>query len=272
MSRVLAGTVPATVSVEDHNRGENIMTQFGHCPACGDNIPQDRYVGESVICRCGWSNSTKAKKEVAKQTDRTILAIAVFAAFIVASFIQVVNWDKYFFSIIPLKSKQMLSLASTTDFVRIAEICMERKKFDCAEQAYFGAYEANPKDLTHLEKLGDLQVRQELMLSATKTYDTYFASGGANIDAKYNYAKALAATNNTEKAEQYFREVLMAKPDTLQITVTRHYIEMLVKNNDLQKAKRVIEHFRKQGFNTSLFMKKEYEEIQQKLSRKVANF
>lgn len=248
------------------------MTQFGHCPACGTQIPQDRYVGESVVCTCGWTNSTRAKKELAKQTDRTVMTISLFATLLVASFIQVVNWDKYSLSIIPLKAKQALGMASVGDYSEIAQICMERKKYDCAEKAYFGAFERNPQDLTHLEKLGDLQVKQDLMLSAAQTYETYFKSGGGDLMAKFNYAKALAATKDYKKADQYFRDVLKAKPETMQITVTRHYIEMLVSTNELQKAKNVIDHFRKQGSNTSLFMKKEYDEINQKLSRKVASF
>ncbi|MCB0407394.1 MAG: hypothetical protein KDD34_04260 [Bdellovibrionales bacterium] len=248
------------------------MTHFGHCPACNQQIPQERYFNDSVICECGWNRSLKAKAVSAKQTDRTCIAIFIFAALLIGSFIQAVNWDKYFFTIIPLKTQQVLGMASAQQLTKIADICMERKKYTCAEQAYADAYKKEPTNLTHLEKLGELQVKQELMLSATKTYDLYFGANGNSFEAKYNYAKALAATNNTEKAEKYFKEVLNAKPDTLQITVTRHYINMLVKNDELTKAKRVIEHFRKQGSNTGLFMDKEYKEIKDKLSHKVASF
>lgn len=248
------------------------MTHFGHCPACGTNIPRERYFNDSVICECGWTNSGKAKKESAKQTDRTCIYIAVFAALLIGSFIQGVNWDKYFFTIIPLKAQQMAGVATADQLNQIAEICMDRKKYSCAETAHFQAWKKEPQNLVHLEKLGDLQVKQELMLSAVKTYDTYFAAKGDNLEAKYNYAKALAATNDSEKAEQYFKMVLKAKPDVLQITVTRHYINMLVKNEQLNKAKNVIEHFRKKGTNTSLFMDKEYKQIKTKLGQKVARF
>lgn len=227
---------------------------------------------DSVICACGWTSSGKAKKESAKQTDRTCIYIAVFAALLVGSFIQTVNWDKYFFTIIPLKAQQLTGMATAEDLNQIAEICMDRKKYSCAETAHFQAWKKEPANLTHLEKLGDLQVKQNLMLSAVKTYDTYFGANGEDLDAKYNYAKALAATNDTAKAEKYFKMVLKAKPDVLQITVTRHYINMLVKNDQLRKAKKVIEHFRRKGTNTGLFMDKEYKEIKTKLSHKVAGF
>lgn len=248
------------------------MTQFGHCPACGSNIPQERIFNDSVICECGWTNSGKAKKENAKQTDRTCIYIAIFAALLIGSFIQAVNWDKHFFTIIPLKAQQLAGMANADQLNEIAEICMERKKYSCAETAHFQAWKKDPKNLVHLEKLGELQVKQDLMLSAIKTYDTYFGNNGDDLDAKYNYAKALAATNDTQKAEKYFKMVLKAKPDILQITVTRHYINMLVKNDQLAKAKSVIEHFRKKGSNTGLFMDKEYKEIKSKLGHKVAGF
>lgn len=248
------------------------MTQFGHCPACGSKIPQERYFNDSVICECGWSLSSKAKRADAKLNDRTCIYIAVFAALLIGSFIQAVNWDKYFFTIMPLKAKQMAHMASATELDQIADICMDRKKYACAEVAHYEAWKLEPNNLIHLEKLGDLQVKQELMESAVKTYDSYFGANGNNLDAKYNYALALAATNQTVKAEQYFKDVLKAKPDVLQITVTRHYINMLVKNNELDKAVKVIEHFRKQGTNTGLFMDKEYKTIKTKLGQKVAGF
>ena len=248
------------------------MTQFGQCPACGTKIPRERFFNDSVICECGWTSSGKAAKESAKQIDRTCIYIAVFAALLIGSFIQAVNWDKYFLTIIPLKVQQLTGTATADQLNQIAEICMERKKYSCSETAHFQAWKKEPKNLIHLEKLGDLQVKQNVMLSAVKTYDTYFENRGDNLDAKYNYAKALAATNDTKKAEKYFKMVLKAKPDVLQITVTRHYINMLVKNEQLRKAKQVIEHFRRKGTNTGLFMDKEYKEIKSKMSQKVASF
>lgn len=248
------------------------MTHFGHCPACGTEIPPERQFNESIICECGWNASLKNKKESSKQIDRICISIALFAALLIGSFIHTVNWDKHFFTIIPLKAKQTLSVATADELRQISEICTDRKKWACSEEALKAAHQVDPADLTHLELLGSLQVKQNNMLSASKTYSIYFSNNGTNLDAKYNYAKALAAINDVKKAEKYFKDVLRAKPAILQITVTRHYISMLVKNDQLSKAKKVIEHFRRQGSNTGLFMNKEYKSIKQKLSRKVAGF
>jgi len=52
--------------------------------------------------------------------------------------------DHYFFSIIPLKMKQMVSLANSNDLREIADICKERLKHSCVEHAL--------TDLSNVEK------------------------------------------------------------------------------------------------------------------------
>lgn len=53
-----------------------------------------------------------------------------------ASFIQLMNWDNYSLEIIPLKIKSTLGGLSQPDLERSAEICMELKKWDCVESNY----------------------------------------------------------------------------------------------------------------------------------------
>lgn len=242
------------------------MTHFGHCPACGEEIPQERIFNGSAICQCGWTKSITAFKANEKAIDRVCIGMILMAALLVGSFIHSVNWDRHFFGIVPLKISQWTDSATIADLQEIAEICIERKKHDCVEIAYEQQYSKNPKDITPLAKLGNLQALREKWPEAVTTYASYFAQDGEDLEAAYNYAKALGHVGQVDKAEMFYNRVLKAKPDVLQITVTRHYINMLVEHNRLKKAKSVIEYFRKQGTNTGYFMDKEYKEIKQRLS------
>ncbi|MEO0335909.1 MAG: hypothetical protein AAF202_05935 [Pseudomonadota bacterium] len=250
------------------------MTHFGHCPACGTEIPAERQFDGIIICECGWTSSVKNQAANTKMNDRVCIAIAVFAALLVAAFVQVVNWDTHAFDIIPLKAKQISSTASGDDLNAIVEICMERKKINCAEEALMDLYNLDKTNGEALARLGDLQTQASRHEDAVKTYDLFFGVDGTKptLDDKFNYAKSLAATNQTEKAEKYFKQILKSKPGVLQITVTRHYIKMLVANEKYKKAKDTLDYFRRQGSNTKLFMEQEYLEIKKKLARNIASF
>ena len=250
------------------------MTHFGHCPACGTEIPAERQFDGMIVCECGWTSSVKNQAANTKMNDRVCIAIAVFAALLVASFIQVVNWDSYALSIIPLKGKQITQSASAADLNQIVEICLDRKKINCAEEALMDIYQLDNTQADSQARLGDLQMQASRYAEAVKTYDLYFGLTDVtpNLDSRFNYAKALAATNQTEKAEKYFKSILKSKPGVLQVTVTRHYIKMLVANEKYKKAKATLDYFRRQGTNTKLFMEKEYKEIKKKLSRNIASF
>jgi len=249
------------------------MTHFGHCPACGTEISHERQFDGITICECGWTSSVQHDNAQTKMNDRVCISIAFFAALLVGSFIQVVNWDSYSITIIPLKVKQISAIATVEELNQIAEICLDRKKLNCTEEAYQQIFELDSEQHETLAKLGELQIKRGHMADAVKTYDRYFGMSSVrpSLDSQFQYAKALAATSQTKKAEKYFKRVLKAKPDVLQITVTRHYIQMLVENEEFSKAKATLEHFRKQGTNTKMFMEKEYREIKQKLKRNVAS-
>jgi tetratricopeptide (TPR) repeat protein len=248
------------------------MTHLGHCPTCGTEIPAERQFDGMIICECGWTSSVKNQAANTKMNDRVCIAIAVFAALLVASFVQVVNWDNHAFSIIPLKSKQIAGVASADELNQIVEICLERKKVNCAEEALMDIYKHDKSQTEALVRLGELQTQAARPVEAVKTYDLYFGLSDIepSEDAQFNYAKALAATNQTEKAEKYFKKMLKSKRGVLQVTVTRHYIKMLVANEKYKKAKATLEYFRRQGTNTKLFMEREYQEIKKKLNRSVA--
>src|SRR5512135_756842 len=102
------------------------MLQFGTCPRCGAEIDHERFMASGVVCRCGWSHSTQSAAAQKRSANRIMVRMILAAVFIIGTFIQVVNWNSHFISIIPLKVKQLIGVASVPDLERIATICYER--------------------------------------------------------------------------------------------------------------------------------------------------
>jgi tetratricopeptide (TPR) repeat protein len=235
--------------------------QFGHaeCPRCGSNLTTERLIGSSLVCECGWSKSTQAESKARISLDRTCSAIVMIGGVLIAAFLQAVNWDKHALVIIPLKTKQMAGIATAKDLNQIAEICFERKKFDCVERAYFQIAKKEPRNLTNLARLGDLQLR--LGQKSIDTLTMYFSLKGDDLNAVYNYAMALSREKRYDQATRYFEIALAAKPDILQVTVIRHYVNMLMEAGRNDQAKQVILEYRKKSATADLFMAKELEQI-----------
>lgn len=237
--------------------------QFGVCPQCKMEISEERLRDNPVICQhCGFSDQ-KAMKNVEKRVYKTFLKTSiVLTGFLVASFIQAVNWDKHSLTIIPLKVKEITGMASLQDLKTISEICTERKKWDCVEAALAQTYQMSPQsELEVLAELGKLQFKRGDYVGAFKSLSTYFNQGGVSLDASYDYARVLAQQGQVDQASQVYDEILKAKPDTLQVTVAQNYVRLLMDNSRYKKAKDLLEEIRKSGSNASLFMDKEFQEL-----------
>ncbi len=241
------------------------MLQFGHCPRCGNEITSERIVGGTLVCECGWTRSLRGDSVDRSNVDRTCASIIVIGGLLIASFLHAVNWDTHFFAIIPLKAKQVMSIAQPTDLERIATICTERKKHECVENALVDIARIQPKNLENLSRLGQLQYRRERLNNAAATFAQYFASKGTGLDATYTYAQTLTRLKRFEDADRYFKAALAMKDDVLQVTVVRNYVQMLVTANRLQNAKTTILRYRKDSASANLFMSKELEDIRMKL-------
>jgi tetratricopeptide (TPR) repeat protein len=237
--------------------------QFGMCPQCKQDIAEERLRESVVICQhCGFSDQ-KTNKSLEKKIFKSYLkASLLVTVLLVASFIQAVNWDQYFFSIIPLKIKEMTSTASTMDLKEITRICNERKKWDCVEASLLKTYQSSPNtEIEALAELGKIQFQRGETDAALQTFSTYFAQGGLSLDASYDYARSLSLRGQVDQASQVYEKILEAKPDTLQVTVAQNYVRLLMNNNRFSQAKDLLEEIRKSGSNANMFMDKEFQEI-----------
>ncbi|MGE0763765.1 MAG: tetratricopeptide repeat protein [Bdellovibrionales bacterium] len=238
---------------------------FGNCPRCGEEINSERVLGSTVVCECGWTKSARHDVNDRKNMDKTCASIVLIGGILIAAFLQAVNWDQHFFSIIPLKTKQVLGSASIQDLEKIAAICIDRKKHECTERAYVQIARKQPTNLANLNRLGQLQYKRERYSHAVDTMTLYFSQKGAELDAAYTYAQALTKLKKYDQAERYYKFALNQRQSVLQVTVIRNYVQMLVEANRLQKARETILIYRKQSSNANLFMDKELAAIKARL-------
>lgn len=237
------------------------MMEFGACPQCKLDIAPERKIKQPVVCNhCGFT--TSRNEEVRREIDkRSIIGMAGASILLLAAYIQVMNWDSAWLSIIPLSLKQTVGFVSANDIERHAEICFNLKKYDCVEEQYTRAAGLDP---AKWERTAHFEMQRAKYGQAAQSYYKYFQSGGQNLESQYNYAKALAELGQVDDATKYFDQVLAAKPDVLQVTVIHNYVKLLMNHRRFDQARALIVKVRKDGGESAgSFMDEEFKKIGQ---------
>ncbi len=239
---------------------------FGSCPVCKSDISQDRLQQQVTICNsCGWSDNQTAKDTEHKSTKQFIFVATLVSILMIGGFIQTVNWSFYSFEIIPLKVKHFAGIASTKDLHRIAEICTKRHKPQCVEQVHGDLLRNDSANLEVLEKYGAILVNNKKIKLAAQAYSNYFQHGGTGLKAAYEYAKVLGNLERTDESKEYFNYVIQSRPETMQVTVTQKYVDMLYKAGHYREAHKIILNFKKRGARH--FMEAKFKELTQILKQ-----
>lgn len=234
------------------------------CPRCKLDISRERCALRPVICdHCGFT-STKEQVKVQNQVESKFIKAAVGISLLIAvSFVQVATWDSHFLKVIPLQVKQLIGSMSVQDHEDMASICFERKKYDCVEKMYGKTAAVS---LENRARYADFLVKRDKIRLAAEQYQNYFSQGGVDLQVTYNYAKTLSQLGEFEEASNLFKQVIDAKPDTVQITVLQHYVRSLIHANQLDKAKSIIEDVRDKSAQANAFMEEEMLQIKEKTS------
>lgn len=232
-----------------------------HCPRCQQDFPEDRRNSVVVVCSsCGWTPAD-SNKSVDQSLHKKFGIIATgIAIFFTAGFIQTVEWDNHAFEVIPLKVKQTLGAASSEDLSRIGEICIERSKLACTEQAFKEMAQRNPEDYA---RLGKFQFQRGLFKDSAWAYSKYFEKNGQDIEARYYFARSLGEIGQVDDAVAQYDYVLSTKPETLQVTVIQHYVKMLMNNQRFDQAKALIDTVREKSATNAYFMNDEFKRIEE---------
>lgn len=232
-----------------------------HCPRCQQDFPEARRNSVVVVCSsCGWTPADSNKNVDQGLHKRFGIVAVTLAVIFTLSFIQTVEWDNHGTEIIGLKIKQTIGSASAADLARIGEICIERSKLSCTEQAYKEMAQQNPEEYA---RLGKFQYQRKLYKDSTWAYTKYFEKGGQDMDARYYFARSLAESGQVDQAVAQFDQVLTSKPDVLQVTVIQHYVRMLMDNQRHVQAKALIDTVREKSATNAYFMNDEFKKIEQ---------
>ncbi len=235
------------------------MLQFGACPRCKLDISPERKKQSPVICdHCGFSHYENEQLVKAATEKQIIILFSSFVVIALGSFMQLVNWDNHSLDIIPLKIKDTIGMTSPADADRTAEICMDLKKWDCVESNYSKVGNA---DATKLPRLGHFQMKRAKYNEAAQTYYKFFQNSGTDLEASYNYAKALSQLGKVDEATKYFDSVLAARPNVLQVTVVQNYVKLLMDNQRYDQARKLIQDIRGKGPDSAMFMESEFQKI-----------
>jgi tetratricopeptide (TPR) repeat protein len=239
---------------------ESAMTlEFGACPRCQFDIAAERRQESVVICdHCGFVISN-AEEQFREKGEKKFITLALGLGFLlIAGFLQLTSWDTYSIEVIPLQIKGLIGASTNQDLERMAEICLDRKKLDCVENAYTKLGE---RDQTQLLRLGKFEMSRGHYNEAVNTYRNFFSKGGVDLEASYNFARALGQVGMVDEAAKYYDYVLGAKPDVVQVTVVQNYVKLLMEANRLDQAQKLIETVRKQSETSAYFMEDEFQKI-----------
>lgn len=238
------------------------------CPRCRLIIPSERMMSSPVVCNhCGCVLSNREHTMDKRLSSRFKKSALLLSISLLALCIQVVTWDQFFLEVIPLKTRQMIGIASTPDLLRLAQICETRKNHQCHESTLMEVLRHEPNRTDTLVELGKLQYQLEAYDRAVHSLQTYFAQGGRDLRAALHYAQSLAKVGRLQEAAQYFEYVLDSKEESLQITVTQQYIKLLRESGQFARAIQVIESTRQKGTNAAQFLDAELQSLKQKMKK-----
>ena len=203
-----------------------------NCPVCSGRLNK---AGHTVFCGCGWHKSLNQKQQ-ARVQHKISKGVFVAGVALMGLIVWFNNWGSSSISIVSLKAGQLTGQMNEESFSKMKNICMRLKKYDCVEEAHKSFYHAKG-DLKTLEQLGDFQYRRKRFDEAANTYGEYFQKKGTDVKSAYNYARILENKGQTDFALSYYQYALKARPGTVQVTVMRSYIDLLVKSGQSDKAK-----------------------------------
>ncbi len=207
------------------------MNHF-NCPVCGSQLKK---AGQTSFCSCGWSRSFNQKEH--KRAQTAIAKNIVIAGLgLMAGIVYIGSWGSSSVSIAPLKARQWTGQLNPASFQKLKTICMRLKKYDCVEKAQESFFQSSG-DMKALEEMGEFQYRRKKFDQAQKTYHRYFTQKGTSVKSAYNYARILEKSGQDKHALSYYQYALKAEPDTLQITVMRSYIDLMVKMGQTHQAR-----------------------------------
>lgn len=218
------------------------------CDQCHQLLDKDRRADWVTVCNnCGHVNSQSSLKQKKEMSKGYALLMLSVTAIITLVFIQMAHWRQHSLTMIPLQIKSVLSVMTSVDYEKQAEICFDLHHYECAADALKVVAFNDPNNLDKLEKYAKSLVMSENYEQASQVYKQYFNKGGESLDAAYDYAKVLVRQGLVGVASKYFNMVIDAKPDVFQVTVAKNYVKALIESENISSLKSLLRRYKAQG-------------------------
>lgn len=238
------------------------------CPICLKDIDTEKVVGNKAYCGCGYAIDLSHKSSSSDSSARRgVFSIVLLTCFIVAAIVHAFNWDTYFFTVIPLKLKQITKTANASNLLELADICAVRKKLSCEADALEGVLKLDATQSAKHLRVAAVYAELNSPELVISTLSDYFRKGGKDLEAHYSLAKALAQVGRFKESQKQYRYLIKAHAKSPKYQVARSYVELLISQSDYTTAKQVIEQYRRAGQNSGLFLEKEWKIVNTQLSR-----
>lgn len=219
------------------------------CPRCGNVLTESGHTSLPTFCaECGF---IPAKADVDAKLEKYNLRFVIsFSALLVFAFVQVATWGDHALEIRWIQFADQTGLASVDQLERMAKICVELKKRDCAEYAYLRQSQLDQRNAV---RLAEFQISRGKYREALASLKTYVAANKQDMRAYMVYAEALTELGRYDEAVQYY-EYLISKAQTLPTDATKNYVKCLARAKRYEQAQNVIYKVRKSYPGTARFM------------------
>jgi tetratricopeptide (TPR) repeat protein len=242
------------------------MTFTSSCPRCQSQISEERARSIPAICdHCGYVLSSNEHAATENFQKSYKIHMVVFSALVVLGYLSFATWGGYTLEMRWLQLGEFLGSNSQASKERIATICVETGRYECAEEAFLSMARSDVKQLV---RLGKFQMSQTKYTQAAETFGHYLAKNeDSNFDVSYLYARSLGESGRIDEASEIYEKIIRAKTDVLQVTVIQKYVDMLKRSQRWSQAKNILDEIRKRDESVADFMQRDYTEISEHLGK-----
>jgi tetratricopeptide (TPR) repeat protein len=229
------------------------------CSRCHQNIADERVRARPTVCdHCGHVQSQSEAQSQRKQDYNFTIAGILTAIFISGAFLHIGSWGQHSVAVLPLQIGELLGSNSISKKETLAALALDVKQFETVESLY---KQTAREDQSKILRLAKFQISLGKTQASIDTLRVLLIKDVSSFEGRYLLARSLGELGRVDEAISHYDYVLKAKPDVRQTTVLTNYVKMLMANNRLDEARKVIDDARRRDQTASMLMDTEYKVI-----------
>ena len=218
-----------------------------NCPTCSQALQTNLSSSHPAVCtHCGSQSEIPSNNLFAKKGQFGVIRNMVLASLGLFLFTyHVSNWGSQSLNIVLLKTAQIFHIGSADQYSQLHKICLNMKRYDCAEGALKSHYKVSGEE-EQLKDLALLQMRREKNEEAVQTYKKYFEVSSSTLDKQsaFNYAKLLYGMGEYDSALNYYDKIIEQDLEVFSVSAVEGKIKLLVQLNRHQEAKQIVNKYK----------------------------